>query len=85
LVAGRELGLHVGIATLAATEIGTITFMYFAESGYKRALRRSARRPSRFVMIIVGRHWLVVSRFRELKLMTVPDTSRSSTGQGLAS
>ena len=27
LVAGRELGLFLGIATLAATEIGTITFM----------------------------------------------------------
>ena len=35
LVAGRELGVYVGIATLAATEIGTITFMYMAELGYK--------------------------------------------------
>ena len=35
LVAGRELGLYLGIATLAATEIGTITFMYNAELGYK--------------------------------------------------
>ncbi|MEW6471551.1 MAG: hypothetical protein AB1679_04720 [Actinomycetota bacterium] len=33
LVAGRELGLYVGIATLAATEIGTITFMYNGEFG----------------------------------------------------
>ncbi|HXA57338.1 MAG TPA: hypothetical protein VNU84_07850, partial [Candidatus Acidoferrum sp.] len=35
LVAGRELGTFIGIATLAATEIGTITFMYYAELGYK--------------------------------------------------
>ena len=28
LVAGRELGPWIGITTLAATEIGTITFMY---------------------------------------------------------
>jgi len=35
LVAGRELGVFVGIATLAATEIGTITFMYNAELGYR--------------------------------------------------
>ena len=35
LVAGRELGTYIGIATLAATEIGTITFMYNAELGYK--------------------------------------------------
>ena len=35
LVAGRELGVYVGIATLAATEIGTITYMYNGELGYK--------------------------------------------------
>ncbi len=35
LVAGRELGIYVGIATLAATEIGTITYMYNGELGYK--------------------------------------------------
>jgi solute:Na+ symporter, SSS family len=31
LVAGRELGTFIGVATLAATEIGTVTFMYYAE------------------------------------------------------
>src|SRR2546427_12573215 len=35
LVAGRELGVYIGIATLAAAEIGTITFMYNAELGYR--------------------------------------------------
>ncbi|HEY7855668.1 MAG TPA: hypothetical protein VIC32_04435, partial [Terriglobales bacterium] len=30
LVAGRSLGLFLGIATLAATETGTVTFMYYA-------------------------------------------------------
>ena len=30
LVAGRELGTFLAVATLAATEIGTITFMYYA-------------------------------------------------------
>ncbi len=35
LLAGRHLGKYIGIATLAATEIGTITFMYYAELGYK--------------------------------------------------
>src|ERR1700732_3305522 len=35
LVAGRELGTYLGIATLAATEIGTITFMHNAECGYR--------------------------------------------------
>jgi len=56
LVAGRELGLYVGIATLAATEIGTITFMYNAELGYKYGFAAfAAAMISGIVMIIVGR------------------------------
>jgi len=44
LVAGRELGMYAGIATLAATEIGTITFMYNGELGYKYGLPPLLRR-----------------------------------------
>ena len=45
LVAGRELGLYIGIATLAATEIGTITFMYNAEFGYRYGFAAFAVAP----------------------------------------
>ena len=74
LVAGRELGLYLGIATLAATEIGTITFMYNGELGYKYGFAAfAAAMISGVVMIIVGRTGFIISRFRELKLMTVPE------------
>jgi SSS family solute:Na+ symporter len=74
LVAGRELGLYVGIATLAATEIGTITFMYYAEFGYKAGFAAfAAALISGLAMIIVGRTGLIIRRFRELRLMTVPE------------
>jgi solute:Na+ symporter, SSS family len=74
LVAGRELGLYVGIATLAATEIGTITFMYYAEFGYKAGFAAfAAALISGVAMIIVGRTGLIIRRFRELRLMTVPE------------
>src|SRR5215813_7350586 len=69
LVAGRELGLYVGIATLAATEIGTITFMYNGELGYKYGFAAFAPALiSGLVMIVVGRTGFVIGRFRELKL-----------------
>jgi SSS family solute:Na+ symporter len=56
LVAGRELGVFVGIATLAATEIGTITYMYNAELGYRYGFAAfAAALISGVVMIIVGR------------------------------
>ncbi len=84
LVAGRELGLFVGIATLAATEIGTITFMYYAELGYKTGFAAfAAAAISGLVMILVGRTGLIISRFRQLKLMTVPEYFEVKYSRGL--
>jgi len=84
LVAGRELGVHVGIATLAATEIGTITFMYFAELGYKAGFAAFCTAAiSGIVMIIVGRTGFVISRLRAMKLMTVPEYFEVKYSQGL--
>src|SRR3954468_2430705 len=84
LVAGRELGLYVGIATLAATEIGTITYMYNGELGYKYGFAAfAAALISGVVMIIVGRTGLVISRFRQLKLMTVPEYFEVKYSRGL--
>jgi SSS family solute:Na+ symporter len=84
LVAGRELGTYLGIATLAATEIGTITFMYNAEFGYRYGF--AAFLPaliSGVVMIVVGRTGFVIARFREMKLMTVPEFFEKKYSRGL--
>jgi len=84
LVAGRELGLYVGIATLAATEIGTITYMYNAELGYRFGFASFAPALiSGLVMIVVGRTGFVISRFRELRLMTVPEFFEVRFSRGL--
>src|SRR5262245_45931130 len=72
LVAGRELGTYAGIATLAATEIGTITFMYNAELGYRYGFAAfAAALISGLVMIVVGRTGLVIERFCALRMMRV--------------
>src|SRR6266850_5022903 len=84
LVAGRELGTYAGIATLAATEIGTITYMYNGELGYKYGFASfAAAMISGVVMIIVGRTGFIISRFRELKLMTVPEYFERKYSRGL--
>lgn len=84
LVAGRELGLYLGIATLAATEIGTITFMYNSELGYKYGFASFAPALiSGVVMVVVGRTGFVISRFRQLKLMTVPEFFERRYSRGL--
>src|SRR3974390_2199756 len=74
LVAGRELGVYIGIATLAATEIGTITFMYYAELGYKTGYASFVNGLiAGLVMIFLGRTGFIVERLRALQLMTVPE------------
>lgn len=84
LVAGRELGLYVGIATLAATEIGTITFMYNAELGYRFGFASfAAALISGVVMIFVGRTGFIISRFRQMNLMTVPEFFEVRYSRGL--
>jgi len=84
LVAGRELGLYVGIATLAATEIGTITYMYNAELGYRFGFASfAAALISGLVMVFVGRTGFIIRRFRELRLMTVPEFFEVRYSRGL--
>src|SRR5215468_9222100 len=74
LVAGRQLGTYIGIATLAATEIGTITFMYYAELGYKTGFSSFVNGLiAGGVMIFLGRTGFMVHKLRELGIMTVPE------------
>lgn len=84
LVAGRELGVYLGVATLAATEIGTITYMYNAELGYRYGFASfAAALISGLVMIFVGRTGFVIRPFRELQLMTVPEFFEQKYSLGL--
>jgi SSS family solute:Na+ symporter len=74
LVAGRQLGTFIGVATLAATEIGTITFMYYAELGYKTGFASFVNGLiAGLVMITIGQTGLVIGKLRGLGLMTVPE------------
>ncbi|HVW78009.1 MAG TPA: sodium:solute symporter family protein [Alloacidobacterium sp.] len=84
LVAGRELGTYIGIATLAATEIGTITFMYNSELGYRYGFAAfAAALISGIAMIFVGRTGFVIRRLRALRLMTVPEYFEVKYSRGL--
>ncbi len=74
LVAGRRIKVSLGVATFAATEIGTITFMYFGELGYVSGF-------SCFVIgllgmlayLIVGKTGFIIVPLRRLRVMTIPE------------
>ena len=74
LVANRGMGVYVGTASLVSTEIGIITYMYQAQFGFLAGF-------SAFVVglitlavcFAVGQTGFVISRLREMNVMTVPE------------
>ncbi|MGE0132855.1 MAG: sodium:solute symporter [Blastocatellales bacterium] len=74
LVAGRQVKTALGVATLVATEIGTVTFMYFGELGYVSGF-------SCFIIgilgmvayMIVGRTGFIIAPLRRYEVMTIPE------------
>jgi len=73
LVASRSMGVHVGMISLVATEIGIITYMYYAEMGviYGFTAFLAGLIPAA-MYVIVGRTGFVIKRCRELELVTIP-------------
>jgi SSS family solute:Na+ symporter len=67
------MGLHVGMISLVATEIGIITYMYYAEMGvlYGFTAFLAGLIPAA-MYILVGRTGFVIRRCRELELVTIP-------------
>ena len=73
-VAGRKVKVALGSATLIATEIGVVTFMYFGELGYVTGF-------SCFILgvigvfgyLVIGKTGFIVSGLRKLKVITIPE------------
>ena len=78
LVANRGMGVWIGTASLVSTEIGIITYMYQAQFGFLAGF-------SAFIVglitiavcFAIGRTGFVISRLRELEVMTVPEIGRA--------
>ena len=74
LLAGREMDVHLGIASLAATEFGIVTCMYAAESGYRFGFAGAT--PGilmALAMFVVGVTGFCVKPLREAGVMTLPE------------
>ena len=74
LVAGREVNVFLGIASLAATEFGVVTCMYTAEGGYKYGFAGAT--PGilgGLAMFLVGVTGFCVKPLRQAGVMTIPE------------
>jgi len=84
LLAGREMDVHLGIASLAATEFGIVTCMYAAESGYRYGF--SGAVPGilmALAMFLVGWTGFCVKPLREASVMTLPELFERRFGAGV--
>jgi solute:Na+ symporter, SSS family len=74
MVAGRRVKTALGVATFAATEIGTITFMYFGELGYVSGFSCFVIGIlAMFAYMFVGRTGFVIVALRRHRVMTIPE------------
>ena len=73
-VAGRRVKVALGSATLIATEIGVVTFMYFGELGYVTGLSCFFLGVIGFLgYYFIGKTGFIVSGLRRLKVITIPE------------
>jgi SSS family solute:Na+ symporter len=74
LVAGREMDVYLGIASLAATEFGVVTCMYTAQNGYLFGFAGSTPGILEAIaMFLVGVTGFCVKPLRDAGVMTIPE------------
>ncbi len=81
LVAGREMNVYLGIASLAATEFGIVTCMYTAQNGYEKGFSGSI--PGilmALAMLFVGITGFCIKPLREAGVMTIPELFQTRYG-----
>lgn len=73
-VAGREMNVNLGIASLAATELGVITVMYAAQAGYQKGFAGATVGVlMALAMFAVGKTGFIIQPLRAAGVMTIPE------------
>ena len=82
LVAGREMDVYLGIASLAATEFGIVTCMYTAQNGYEKGFAGAT--PGilmALAMAGVGLTGFVIKPLRDSGVITIPELLEQRFGK----
>ncbi|MCX7886262.1 MAG: sodium:solute symporter family protein [Verrucomicrobiae bacterium] len=74
IVAGREMNVYLGIASLAATEFGIVTCMYTAQNGYDKGFAGAVPGIlNALAMFVVGVTGFCIKPLRDSGAMTIPE------------
>jgi SSS family solute:Na+ symporter len=80
-VAGREMDVHLGIASLAATELGLVTIMYTAQLGFEKGFAGAViGLIMALAMYFVGATGFVIGPLRRSGVMTIPELFQQRFG-----
>ncbi|HLV00233.1 MAG TPA: sodium:solute symporter family protein, partial [Acidobacteriota bacterium] len=72
LVAGRRMGVHLGTISLVSTEIGLVTYMYYAEMGFLYGFTAIiSGLITAGAYFFLGTTGFVIRKIRELELVTI--------------
>ena len=72
--AGRKIGLYLGVASMAGTEMGLITIMYSAQKGFTGGFAAfHIAVVALIVTFLVGVSGFIVVPLRKLKVLTIPE------------
>ncbi len=84
LVAGREMNLYLGIASLAATEFGIVTCMYTAQNGYDKGFA-GATPGILFALayLLVGATGFCIEPMRRSGVITLPEMFENRFGSNI--
>jgi solute:Na+ symporter, SSS family len=84
LVAGREMNVYLGIASLAATEFGVVTCMYTAQNGYEKGFAGAIPGLCQaLAMFVIGLTGFCIKPLRESEVMTIPELFQDRFGPGV--
>src|SRR3989442_14282968 len=74
LVAGREMNVYLGIASLAATEFGIVTCMYTAQNGYEKGFAGAMPGLCKAIaMAVIGLTGFCIKPLRESGVINIPE------------
>ncbi len=74
LVADRSMGFQLGLISLMCSEIGMVTYVYYAEMGYKAGfVALMVAFPTSLAFFIVGRTGFIIKPLMEMRIMTIPE------------
>ena len=84
LVANRSMGFHLGLLSMMCSEIGMITYIYYAELGFKAGFSGLiVALPPLIAYLFLGKTGFIIKPLLDMKIMTIPEFFSKKYSKGV--